>query len=970
LLSCLITILENHPIFYEKNFRDILDSFYKYWQIYAHILKNHHALGKETERYARKSNLSEEEIFIKKWNYSDRIDSVHLEVDKNYSVEIIIKSSDKHFNKNSSFPIMKFLRDLPNALLHKLCPNLRFIHTVYQCTLSLLEKSAIIPQILQNDKNLTVIRWIPALFNENVKDICVQLSNTCPDDFVIYNGKHLSADEQIKTAISWLIGQLFSKHKSADFIRYEKVNIFRLFFYGKKIYFNNFSDKEIPNLIKQWLSKLYISEKSYKLYLKVIEKSEGFVLTAQISPDNLNSPIPIKKALEVDDTKKRLDILSDLSLIAHYLPEFDSIVQSNSGVYFTIDDFTPLFLDILPALQAIGVIVMLPKSLQKNLKPKINLVIKSKEKVQDYRPKLLSLKNIMTFNWKVSLGNQLISVEEFTNKLNQSGKLVKIMDNYVLLSEKELENFLKEIKKLPNALSYDYLFQAMLAEEMDDIVVSFDDNIKNIKKSFSKYHKLSIPDNLQARLRPYQERGFNWLIQNIFSSFGSILADDMGLGKTIQVIAVLLYLKNNEFIKNEQRVLIVVPTGLLSNWVKEFEKFAPDIKICLYHGNNREFLSKECDVVLTSYGLARSEQTELKKKKWYIVVIDEAQNIKNPYSKQTKAIKSIYAMHKIAMSGTPVENRLLEYWSIFDFANQMYLGTLKQFKKRYAFPIEAERNKNVLDRFKKITAPFMLRRLKSDKSIIADLPEKMETNRYCQLTADQAALYQKVIDNNMKKLEKSEGITRKGLVLQLINALKQICNHPALFIKKQQKLSFEQSGKMLMLEEILSEMDNIGEKCLIFTQYVEMGEILTKILSEKMNIHVPFLHGGLSRVTRDKMVSDFQNPMSNIRFFIISLKAGGTGLNLTSANHVIHYDLWWNPAVENQATDRSYRIGQQRNVIVHRFITAGTFEERIDEMIKSKKELADLTISTKENWITEMTTKELKKLVDLKNTVT
>ncbi len=385
----------------------------------------------------------------------------------------------------------------------------------------------------------------------------------------------------------------------------------------------------------------------------------------------------------------------------------------------------------------------------------------------------------------------------------------------------------------------------------------------------------------------------------------------------------------------------------------------------IYHGQNRE-LASDYDIVITSYGLARLDKKEFNKIRWFLLVIDEAQNIKNPTTEQTKAIKSLSAQHKIAMSGTPVENRLLEYWSIFDFTNKHYLGTPKQFKDLFASPIEKERDKDCLERFKKITSPFILRRLKSDKSIIQDLPDKIENNRYCSLTAEQAALYQEMVDLSLKKIETSEGIERKGLILKLINALKQICNHPSQFGKKK-KARIEQSGKMEMLEEILIEIENVAEKSLIFTQYVEMGDIMAQLLEEKFQNPIPFLHGGLSRKARDEMVHQFQNSAS-VRILIVSLKAGGTGLNLTAANHVIHYDLWWNPAVEAQATDRAYRISQEKNVMVHRFLTTGTFEERIDEMIQGKKELANLTVGSGENWITEMSTEQLRDLLALRKT--
>jgi SNF2 family DNA or RNA helicase len=316
------------------------------------------------------------------------------------------------------------------------------------------------------------------------------------------------------------------------------------------------------------------------------------------------------------------------------------------------------------------------------------------------------------------------------------------------------------------------------------------------------------------------------------------------------------------------------------------------------------------------------------------------------------------------MSGTPVENRLSEYWSIFDFVNKGYLDSLKKFKDEFAKPIEIDRDQEKLDRFRKITEPFILRRLKSDKSIIKDLPEKIEQDQYCELSPSQAALYQNVVDTTLETIAKTEGIERKGLVLKLITALKQVCNHPVQFLKKGDA-DPTASGKTQMLFNLMRSIMDNGEKTLIFTQYQAMGKLLVEMLEKEFHLSIPFLHGGVSRKGRDEMVEAFQNNRAT-RVLILSLKAGGTGLNLTKASNVIHYDLWWNPAVEAQATDRAYRIGQKNNVMVHRFITKGTFEEKVNELLQTKKELANLTVNTGEKWIGEYSDGELRDMVALK----
>jgi SNF2 family DNA or RNA helicase len=437
----------------------------------------------------------------------------------------------------------------------------------------------------------------------------------------------------------------------------------------------------------------------------------------------------------------------------------------------------------------------------------------------------------------------------------------------------------------------------------------------------------------------------------------------MGLGKTLQVITLLLKFKQENKL-DKQKALIVVPTTLLTNWEKEVKKFAPELQTFIYHGTSRKQHFEEADIILTTYGVTRSDITILQKIKWAVLAIDEAQNIKNVDTEQTKAVKKLKAGYIVAMSGTPVENRLSEYWSIFDFANKGYLGALNGFKEAYIKPIELLRDQEQLESFKKITAPFIMRRLKTDKTIISDLPDKVEIDQLCTLTTEQAALYESFLETMMRQIEGSdEGVQRQGLVFKLMIALKQICNHPSNFLKKD-TIQPELSGKTLLLRNLLDNILEVGEKTLIFTQYKEMGDLLVQFIQETYQFSPLWLHGGCSRTQRDEMVEIFQHK-PNPKVMILSLKAGGTGLNLTQANHVIHYDLWWNPAVEAQATDRAYRIGQKKNVQVHRFITQSTFEEKINAMIQAKKELASLTVSTGENWIGNLSNEDLKYIFKL-----
>jgi SNF2 family DNA or RNA helicase/uncharacterized Zn finger protein len=964
LLAHIKGMLRDDPLFYHKNFRDILCLAYKHWQRHSSKLERYRYFCPVRINTQRTEALSEEEIFTKRWQSPERWQSFQLIINDNLQLSKIFNGDAELFSAspNLTLTLVGFLEEIPNTVLHKLCPALRFFHLLSQFAHKLLEKSACIPQILQHHEKIW-IRWVPALFDPEVKQIYTQLCAACLKDLVHYQTMSLSPEEQVKTATALILSGCMSDNLPSLLAHHKEQEICQLFFAQKPYLFNKNVNKASPAAIHQWLSTLYLSERPHKIYLMIEDRQTEFALTLKVSVEGNDQLMPLYLALQSQDSQAKLAILADLSIIFDYIPRLEKAVDEEENALFYFDDFVPLFVEVLPLLKAMGITIILPKSLQKLLKPQLNLQLKTKEAVKDIRTSFLNLENLLEFDWKIAIGDEKIAFAEFKKMLKASRGMIRLREEYVLLDEKDMQALLKQIEKLPPQLTQADVMQAALSGEFSGASVEMDNRLNRLFTHWEKYNPVSIPANLNAQLRPYQARGFSWLVQNIEIGFGSILADDMGLGKTLQVITTILHLKNAGFLDQGQHVLVIAPTSLLGNWQREIEKFAPTLSVAVYHGQNRE-LKNEYDVLITSYGLTRLSIKELNKIKWFLLVIDEAQNIKNPNAEQTKAIKSIEAQHKIAISGTPVENRLLDYWSVFDFTNKYYLGTPKQFKERYAFPIERERDNACLARFKKVTSPFILRRLKSDKSIIQDLPEKIENNHYCSLTAEQAALYQEMVKMSIKKIEHSQGIERKGIVLKLINSLKQICNHPAQFTKKP-SAQIKQSGKMEMLEQILLQAEDTAEKSLIFTQYTQMGEIIARLLEEKWKTPMPFLHGGLSRKARDDIIDRFEN-LSTIRTLIVSLKAGGTGLNLTAASHVIHYDLWWNPAVEAQATDRAYRIGQQRNVWVHRLLTMGTFEDRIDAMIKSKKELANLTVGGGENWITEMSTAQITDLVSLR----
>ena len=489
------------------------------------------------------------------------------------------------------------------------------------------------------------------------------------------------------------------------------------------------------------------------------------------------------------------------------------------------------------------------------------------------------------------------------------------------------------------------------------------EDYRKFKKLVNEAKIYDSPKSLTGKLRPYQKIGYSWLIQNIKYKFGCILADDMGLGKTIQILSAILYFKeHNQF--DSESTLIIVPPTLISNWENEIKKFTPELTYHIYHGSNRTFPLEEYDIILTSYGVVRLDLDMFLDKTWLLCVIDEAQNIKNPNTEQTKAIKSVNASTKIALTGTPIENRLMDYWSIFDFVNKGYLSTKDDFKRNYVMPIEKLEDPEVLENLKTIAKPFVMRRLKTDDDIKEELPDKLVNDIYCTLTKKQIRLYNAILEEIFFDIENSKGIQRKGIILKILTALKQTCNHPAQFLAiKNPKIS--ESGKMELLVDILENILDMDEKVIIFTQYVEMGKLIQQLISKKFKTDVLFLHGSQTLKEKTEIIDAFQED-PNYKIFVATLKTGGTGLNLTAASNVIHYDLWWNPAVENQATDRVHRIGQKKDVMVYRFITKGTLEEAIDAISKRKIDLAGKAISNDETFITEMSNEELKKILSLR----
>jgi SNF2 family DNA or RNA helicase len=611
---------------------------------------------------------------------------------------------------------------------------------------------------------------------------------------------------------------------------------------------------------------------------------------------------------------------------------------------------------------------------------------------------MLGLNSLVQYQWQISIGDQALTMEEFDALAKQRTGLVRIRGQWVEIEPQQLaaaRSFLDE-----HSGGEISLLQAMqLANGVDGKAFGLPvfgmeatGWVGEMLEATSPNHSLTMveqPQSFLGDLRPYQRVGLSWLVYLDRLGLGACLADDMGLGKTIQLIALLLHEREmaGQLGGTVGPTLLVVPTSLIGNWQAELKRFAPNLSVHIHHGPDRPtgdlFVSRaeRSDVVITTYALVARDVDSLKRVNWHRVTLDEAQYIKNPPTKQTTAIRSLNSRRRITLTGTPVENRLSELWSIMEFCNPGYLGTSGNFRRRFAVPIERHRDRQQSEHLRRLVQPFVLRRAKTDPKVIDDLPPCVTTKEYATLTQEQVRLYEDSVQNMLGTVDKAEGIQRRGLVLATLVKLKQICNHPALLEADASELASvgagngdrsvvkalsRRSGKAARIITMLEEIHAAGEKALIFTQFRKMGHLLTAMIEHDLDLQTSFLHGGTPQRKRQDMIDHFQSD-DGPPVFILSLKAGGVGLNLTAANHVFHYDRWWNPAVENQATDRAFRIGQKRTVHVHKFVCMGTLEERIDQMLEEKVELAQSIIGSGEDWLTDLSTQQLRELLTLRS---
>ncbi|MGV9206011.1 MAG: DEAD/DEAH box helicase, partial [Promethearchaeia archaeon] len=787
-----------------------------------------------------------------------------------------------------------------------------------------------------------------------------------------------------------------------------------------------FHETIVPKLVNDWtriahLSSLYTNfSMTFKLnYPENSEdqNSEEWMLELFVKLPNKKDIISITNIWE--DDKLRINLTNSLSMSEKEIIETILLTITNAAKIFpplktclmypvpqnillTSDEVMEFLGYPKDVFIQNGINVIIPKVFKTGGSQRMTgrLVINSKSDLKEQLERSkgqinlaqFDLNSLLDFEWEVKLGDEKITSEELEKIIQKDTPLIKWRDQWVLVEKEDLNRLQETIQEgsIANDLNYIDALRLGLQQEIEmgdgeytyDVVVEgYLKDIIDTLISIEAFATIETPDSFRGQLRHYQKKGLTWMANMTQYNFGLCLADDMGLGKTIQIIAFLLYLKE-AYPNTQKSTLVICPTSVLFNWKRELQKFAPVLETVIHHGSDRVSKPSELKdflrphrVILSTFGTIRNDIDLLEPVGFRGVIVDEVQNIKNYSSQQTQAVMKLQGDYRIGLSGTPIENRLMELWTIFKFLNPGLLGTRQQFKTKYVIPIERFQDKDSIQNLKHVINPFILRREKTDEKIIQDLPEKNEIKLYVELTNEQKKIYQTAVNQVMDLLNNKEIDERKkrGSILSLLMKLKQICNHPVQFSgrplpdfsnKKNLKKFIKKSQKLNRIVEMVDEVLDKNEKALIFTQFRKTGEFLKKALQASYNIKVLYFHGGVPESKRREIVDEFQSKKpDSAPILVLSLKAGGTGLNLTQGTTVFHFDRWWNPAVEAQATDRAYRIGQTEPVNVYKFVAVETIEEKIDNILEEKKELADQVIpGGGESWISDMSKENLKDL--------
>jgi len=902
--------------------------------------------------------------------------------------------------------------------------SVHFFASAARFSLDLLVDQRFIPTLLQVDRKHLTAAWTPWLHDEEVVNRFGLLLRAMPPVARATTGE---GRQLLESAIADMTNDLIRNTLIADDFEdsvdgWDSSEDAHVSWLTALLHQKNRVPGDPDRLLgiftdaRRWLGRLCDvgEDLSWRLLLELHEPTEDpetWVLTYALqSAEDESREVSAEEVWDEAGSESGSDdrlpelFLAELDRAASLYPKLETSLEESTpcNIELNTSEAHRFLIEFLPLLEESGFRTTVPMwwgSEQSSLSASLHIDSPSMEAVLSERAEgtygsssILGLNAIVECQWQVAVGGHLLTKEEFDQLLKQKQPLVQVQGEWVHLQPGAIE----EAKRLfvDGATTSMPLVEALRLAQGDGDAnhalsiggLTATGWVKELLESTTDSESLpevTQPAKFEGQLRPYQLTGLRWMAFLSKFGIGTCLADDMGLGKTIQLIALLQHERTDQN-TIVGPTLLVVPTSVVGNWARELDKFAPELKVHIHHGPDRplgdEFadIVSENDVIITTYGLVHRDRETLHQISWHRVTLDEAQYIKNPPTKQAQSIRAIQAWHRVALTGTPVENRLIELWSIMEFLNPGYLGQATTFKRTIARPIEQRRDPKRTEQLRRMIQPFVLRRLKTDATVIDDLPECVQTKEFANLTAEQAGIYQQVVNKMMNEVEQSEGIQRRGLVLSTLVKLKQVCNHPSHYAQAAHRdgipvqesgtpgLQSARSGKATRLMTLLEEVVATGEKALVFTQFREMGRILAAMIQHDLDCDTLFLHGGTPTKRRQQFIDRFQADDGNVPVFILSLKAGGVGLNLTAANHVFHYDRWWNPAVENQATDRAFRIGQQKTVQVHKFVCTGTLEERIDQMIEQKMELAENIVGSGEQWISDLTAGQLREMLVLR----
>jgi SNF2 family DNA or RNA helicase len=906
------------------------------------------------------------------------------------------------------------IADVQDGLGEKLVlgPSFSWIGALWTCALDIVAGENFLPGVVEGE-NGREARWIPMPETEQEAEIqklgdsmpgicrCLTLTGEEPPLYSpLETAKSLVArmtDHLVRESAGYAKDQRPEEAKKG-FPSIHDAWIHALTSLNPVIQGPDTAVAEFKNQVDQWQRKLVLVRRSpFRFCLRLHEPDKEdpeekeplwkveYLVKAKADP-TLQVPLsqlwgpesPGSRELQKYGPDVREYLYTVLGQAARICPAVsESLESKNPGGFHADNEGILEFLnESAEKLAQAGFSLMLPSwwlNKAPGQKPRVKVKVKA---TQGESTGGFSLDSLFQFDYRFCYEGRELSLAELEELARLKSPLVRLRGQWTYISEEGIKaaiDFLRGQKE--GTLSGREILRMSLGEEGEAAGFPIEGietegwlkKVLDKLKEGGKFELRNPPEGLSGELRPYQRRGYSWLHFLQETGLGACLADDMGLGKTIQTLS---FIQNKREEGETRPFLLICPTSVVNNWKMEAEKFTPRLDVLIHHGSDRrkkERFQKEAAryaMVLSSYGLIARDIDFLREVPWAGIVLDEAQNIRNHETKRARACRAVPASCRIALTGTPVENHVGDLWSIMDFLNPGLLGNYSYFKTNFHRPIQVWKNEEAASRLRKITAPFILRRLKTDRSVITDLPEKIETREYCNLTREQVSLYKAVLDEVEDKIESSEGMERKGLILSTLTRLKQICNHPSQYAKDDNP-SPTRSGKQDRLFQMLHEIREGGERSLVFTQYAEMGRIPQQSLVEEFMEDVFFICGATPRKRRDEMVRIFQEDQDAPHIFVLSLKAGGTGLNLSRANHVFHYDRWWNPAVENQATDRAFRIGQKKNVLVHKFVVVGTLEERIDRMIESKSEIAEQVLGKGEAGLTELSNEEIKNLIKL-----